>query len=428
MIVILHTFWITISFISAQEKTTDSALPDIQYITTQLNNQDKDHSQSTNNQTPTAPSLDPTMAFKKECVRFKLAIPPDVIVLQSFKVESFIDCWRYCRQVRRCEVFSFHYSNRKCSLFSEIYYLIPRRSSRSPVAVAARHCLASVIGVDEMVRKSQDGGVLIENGFQSDKCLFATQIHVNLNTKYGIDVSSLKLWWVSCKKASLWEIKRIDSSEMVRISLVSTEWSLEWKAIAADIAIVYLAQTKSIKNQGIMLKGTTEDFGNPFPSYVFDLIESPGSKRIPMTNIDEIYNGTIDDSLLGVKLTLPFPSQRCSLESVSVKNGLVLNLDKVPFFLEGSTITVVCQRGYGVRLLNYTSYQVVRCNTSSKSRHLKPCSLIRGGKDEDSAVMCNVYQALTISLSVILFARLVTNYRKKCQREDSNSEAVDIQD
>ena len=82
-----------------------------------------------------------------------------------------------------------------------------------------------------------------------DKCLFATQIHINsinFDTKYDI---CLKLSSVSCTKTSLWAINRIDSSGMVKISLVNTEWSLEWKEISNNLAVAYLAHTKIVKTK-----------------------------------------------------------------------------------------------------------------------------------------------------------------------------------
>ena len=421
MIVMLCTTCIVISCISAQEQTTDSALR----ATHSIANHPTDKNRSLSTNYLTSASVDATMALNKECVRFDLIPPPYATVLRSFKVKNLIDCWRYCRLIRGCEVFSFRYSTRRCSIFPAIYSMLPRRSSRSPLAVGARQCLAAVVGVDEVVRTSQDGGILIENKDWPGKCLFATQIPVNLPKKYGIGDSCLKLTWVTCNEASIWVINQIDASGMVRISLVNTDWSLEWKEIAAGTALVYLAHMKNIKYQFLMLKEDKQDFGFPFPPY-FDLFGPRGSKWIPVPNVDEILSWSMYESLHGIILKLPFSIQTCSLRSMSVRHGLVPNKDKVPFFLEGSTVTVVCQRGYGVRLLNYTSHQVVRCNTSSESRQVKPCSLIRG--DEDSVVMCSVYQALTISLSVILLVRLCYQFSKRCKREESNSENVCTED
>lgn len=86
-----------------------------------------------------------------------------------------------------------------------------------------------------------------------------------------------------------------------------------------------------------MLKGYKKDFGLQFPCYGTDLVGPPGSKWIVITNVDEYDYGRITESLIGDKLTLPIPSQICSLESFSVKRVLFLNEykeDKVPFFLE----------------------------------------------------------------------------------------------
>ena len=83
----------------------------------------------------------------------------------------------------------------------------------------------------------------------------------------------------------------------------------------------------------------------------------------------ESYN-----SLTSVNLKISVRNETCPIRRFIVKNGEVVNENKVPYFLPGETVIIRCQPGYGVKLFNHTSYQIVTCKERARPR---PCSLVK---------------------------------------------------
>ena len=87
------------------------------------------------------------------------------------------------------------------------------------------------------------------------------------------------------------------------------------------------------------------------------------------------------NSLTSVNLKIPVRNEKCPLRRFVVKNGEVVNENKVPYFLPGETVIIRCQPGYGVKSFNYTSYQIVTCKERARPR---PCSLIKNRVERKS--------------------------------------------
>ena len=81
------------------------------------------------------------------------------------------------------------------------------------------------------------------------------------------------------------------------------------------------------------------------------------------TNAMNAYN-----SLMSVNLKITVRNETCPLRRFVVKNGEVVNENKVPYFLPGETVIIRCQPGYVVKSFNYTSYQIVTCKERARPR------------------------------------------------------------
>ena len=85
------------------------------------------------------------------------------------------------------------------------------------------------------------------------------------------------------------------------------------------------------------------------------------------------------------------------MESLAVKNGLVMNDGNVPYFLEGATVTIRCNEGYQVKgLVNYTIYQDVTC---FKDIIPKPCVMLRNAEMSGMSHDISLYLSLIVLLS-----------------------------
>ena len=129
--------------------------------------------------------------------------------------------------------------------------------------------------------------------------------------------------------------------------------------------------------------------------------ENPsGYYRILFTQFEE--DAFIDQhkSLSMITFVRPGPSWRCSLESLAVKNGLVMNDGNVPYFLEGATVTIRCNEGYQVKgLVNYTIYQDVTC---FKDIIPKPCVMLKNAEKSGMSQDISLYLSLIVLLCIIL--------------------------
>ena len=54
-------------------------------------------------------------------------------------------------------------------------------------------------------------------------------------------------------------------------------------------------------------------------------------------------------------------SPSCPISQFSVPHSTVRNTDNLPFFLPGHQVEILCDQGYGVKRLNYTTLQIVVC-------------------------------------------------------------------
>ena len=230
-------------------------------------------------------------------------------------------------------------------------------------------CLQCLGNVDQVVNKSQTG-LLIERE-ELGKCLAVSRTRVNLTNAAG-----LKLVCKSCPQACLWTIHyRYDNnSHYVRVTLLDSDWGLETKIDPESFEnhhLVYLAPLQNTTRQIISL---VEILLMIDKKCRFDFL---GLKMLDGNRVKwELFfvTNTMNTyySLMSVNLKIPVRNETCPLRRFVVKNGEVVNENKVPYFLPGETVIIRCQPGYGVKSFNYTSYQIVTCKERARSR---PCKL-----------------------------------------------------
>ena len=128
------------------------------------------------------------------------------------------------------------------------------------------------------------------------------------------------------------------------------------------------------------------------------------------TNAMNKYN-----SLMSVNLKIPVRNEICPLRRFVVKNGEVVNENKVPYFLPGETVIIRCQPGYGVKSFNYTSYQIVTCKERARPR---PCSVVKTmveRRSEEELVKCKIYLVVTIVMSIMLLRGVLVSLARNCK-------------
>ena len=371
-------------------------------------------------QTEHSPAI---IGSNNSCIDYSVHNTPNQNFLQMFKIDDLNECWNYCKHTRGCLFFSFQLITRRCSLYTKLS-IVPLKSRDFTLVVGDMICLQCLGNVDQVVNKSQTG-LLIERE-ELGKCLAVSKTRVNLTDAVGF-----KLVWKSCSHASLWTINyRYDNnSHFVRVTLHDSDWGLETKIdpnSKENSPSVYLAPLKNTTRQIVLLD---ESLLMIYEKCRFDFLGLTmlDGNRVKwelffVTNTMNTYY-----SLMSVNLKIPVRNETCPLRRFVVKNGEVVNENKVPYFLPGKTVIIRCQPGYnGVKSFNYTSYQIVTCKERARPR---PCSLVRSrveGKSEEEFVKCKIYLLVIVVMSILLLrgglVSLARNSRCKASVSSRNDD------
>ena len=328
-----------------------------------------------------------------------------------FKIDDLNKCWNYCKLTSSCQFFSFQLITRRCSLYTKLSIVLYKTRDFTLV-VGDMICLQCLGNVDQVVSKSQTG-LLIERE-ELGKCLAVSRTRVNLT-----DAAGFKLVWKSCSQASLWPIHyRYDNnSHCVRVILHDSDWGLETKIYPKSFEnrpLVYLAPLKNTTRQIISLHESflMIDKKCRFDFFALTMLDGDRVKWNLFfdTNALDSYN-----SLMNVNLKIPVRNEICPLRRFEVKNGEVVNENKIPYFLPGETVIIRCQPGYGVKSFNYSSYQIVTCKERVRPR---PCSLFETRvkrRSEEEFVKCKIYLVVIVVMSILLLRGGLVYLARNCR-------------
>ena len=345
------------------------------------------------------------------CIDYSVHNTPNQNFLQMFKIDDLNKCWNYCKLTSRCLFFSFQLIARRCSLYTKLS-IVRHKSRDFTLVVGDMICLQCLGNVDQVLNKSQTG-ILIERE-ELGKCLAVSRTRVNLT-----DAAGFKLVWKSCSHASLWTINyRYDNnSHFVRVTLHDSDWGLETNVDPDSIKNyppVYLASLKNTSRQTISLDESTlmNDEKCRFDFVGLTMLDGNRVKWNLFFDTNDMYSY---NSLTSINLKIPVRNETCPLRRFVVKNGEVVNENKVPYFLPGETVIIRCQPGYGVKSFNYTSYQIVTCKERARPR---PCSLVKTRverRSEEEFVKCKIYLVVIIVMSILLLRGGLVNFARNCR-------------
>ena len=345
------------------------------------------------------------------CIDYSVHNIPNQNFLQMFKIDDLNTCWNYCKLTSSCLFFSFQLITRRCSLYTKLS-IVSHKSRDFTLVVGDMICLQCLGNVEQVVSKSQTG-LLIERE-EFGKCLAVSRIRVNLT-----DAAGFKLVWKSCSQASLWTIHyRYDNnSHFVRVTLHDSDWGLETNIDPDSIENsppVYLASLKNTSRQIISLDESSL-MNDEKCRFDFLRLTMLDGNRVKWNLFFDTNDMNSYNSLTSINLKIPVRNETCPLRRFVVKNGEVVNENKVPYFLPGETVIIRCQPGYGVKSLNYTSYQIVTCKERARPR---PCSLVKTRverRSEEEFVKCKIYLVVIVVMSILLFRGGLVNFARNCR-------------
>ena len=349
-----------------------------------------------------------TVLLNNSCIFYDRLISPFSSV-QTFRVDIFGLCWKYCRQSVNCNVIEFDILTRKCSIV-EKYEYVYSNERYSNIALAELECLDCLGDWDRLVKDGKSG-ILIRHALQK-KCLAVIDAnHTGRLGQSDNDTYNFKLSWEKCSEADLWVLSSTESDYTSRekifiavyISLINTDWKLDWKKETDGLAFVFLAKPAEITHKGMILEKNTRSSHNDclfrLSGYKNDLTERTLYLE-PNPDRKELLIGL---NMATISFLAPLTDKSCPLEQFSVKKGELVNVDQVPYFLSGATVTLRCKPGFGVKEFNYTSYQELKCAEDVRP---KPCSALPLTQDQDSTV-CYVNLLIVGILTCIIILQLV---------------------
>lgn len=339
--------------------------------------------------------------FKKQsCISRKdLASFPRKSLLYTFKMTSLQECWKYCKfssSSENCAVFVFHFITRACSLYRNDE-LIYKAVSDFNLAVGNLDCLECTGEIDEVVKKSKNGVLIVlkDDGFK--KCLAVKTLNINNNE----EVSKYQLKWKKCKDGDLWKLTRsrdrFGYNSSFRISKINSDLVLDWRINDDGYGIAF--PNDEFENSGSSVHVYKANTNSHICKYKIQAFIS--ANDYPM-HLYTIYVRPYPSYLLDpVSFALPVRSKRCPIKQFSVENGKLLNQDRVPYFLPGNSAFIKCNPGFGVKALNYTIIQQIKCWEEKRPRY---CSAIvrSGGKESEKIAMILVPFVLSTLLTGVM--------------------------
>ena len=327
------------------------------------------------------------------CLQTGWTIFPNDGHLATFTTAGAHQCWLYCKHIFRCFALSFDITNGTCSLRTRDYLTLQQKRVRPHYFTLNKFCMekdqriSPGLSISEAVSLSQSGsGVLIRQDGAGLACL--------TGRKTPSETEIYRLSWKSCTEAGRWDLKNVeiqnDALEYYQIT------SAEEPDFCLDI--IYDEIDGGIGVRAVLAKCRDITLANQEdPQIMFVTIASSiiGYERQAINSVAglsyTLFTGTgydISDaeSLYGVTFEDPDQyqsgAQSCPLHQFSVPDGRVKNKDNVPIILPGDKVEIQCDKGYGVRGLNWTTVQTVTCSQDAKPRLCKrfsPTEACQGG-------------------------------------------------
>ena len=326
----------------------------------------------------------------------------DDLLLNTFSTAGARQCWMYCRYAIKCLAMSFQVMDGTCSLLAEYREDESMYGAEDVHVAVSKNCMESDnknsagANLTEIVSLSSSGtGFLIQQVSSALVCLAAGKRMLRAEDK-----EMYRVTWKSCAESTTtrWIMRPVGhlesedkaSSELYQISPadqldlcldvhISEKGQGAMEAVLKKCREVSKSSTGSHNAQMMLVKiEHSGSFPNTNSHDAYSIFSTAGvepdddSITILFTS-DEVDNSK---SLHGVSFRKPAfyeEPPRCTLSQFSTPHGSVRNKENLPFFLPGHQVDVECDRGFGVRLLNYTTLQTVVCSQAAKPL---PCTRI----------------------------------------------------
>ena len=278
----------------------------------------------------------------------------------------------------------------------------------------------------ESVVDANKTGVLIKlRAGDTYKCLAVSNETFPINGTVAYKI----IWRNNCSRGDLWQLTWTNNMfrkqygrgmlqfsliNLVRISLLQSDWGLEWATMRSDKWVfAYLIKRELIMNQGLLVSQSTGSDDNC--TYVIEGIDFVnGQQQSWYLLAGTTSTGTVHDQefMNGIEFAAPTSSeQTCNLENIKVKNGEIdtdvtmrAGLIKV---IMSRTITFRCYPGYGVKEFNNATVQEIECYNAARLKECEKIELPSAKKGDYMVRKFYVMLVITLSILFVLFLVLL---------------------
>ena len=294
--------------------------------------------------------------------------------IDSFTTLGALNCWDYCKFMRKCTALTFNTMNGICTLYNDPNLEMEFKDHEQGDTMMI-HILKTCVKYlnhnattgpamkmkDVLYLSKSANGVLIE---QYSDCL-------SIDEDLDAGKDSYILTWQPCHVADSWIVKEVGLKgdlSLYQISLGSTrsQRCIDVEETGVDNIDTRLNKCKEVPsgdlNSQVMLISQGE-----FAEKSHD-IRSVAYQNFTLFTDDDIYF----HSLANIHFKDPngHETSLCLISQLEIKNGKIVSEKGLNFFLPGSTITVKCNKGHIVQGLAFSTIQHIQCG---KDVAAKPC-------------------------------------------------------
>ena len=386
-----------------------------------------------------------------ECLELGLAIDPNRGRLSVFNATGTMQCWLYCKYTFKCFVAKFQSVHGSCSLFAN-NYIYAINVLDNPNFVVRKQCMEKRPTQKLLAAAVPNPGpgpnFLIQQPDPYTGCLTKGQ----LETSHLDGNSSYRLIWKLCTNTTSWSLRKVEHQSS---KIQDQDFFQIYLADEPDMCLdAYFLTAGTIgKMQGILTKCRDITISDQEDSQIMFLRTEKQLLQSEYTDLLSIYSisGVLDDvyvrllfprpggdfsrpltGLIFTDLSTQFYQTECHLSQFNINHGAVENID-APFFLPGEEIRVLCEPGFGVSSLNYSSLQILVCG---EDENVQPCSRMLGKEGrrrkerEQGSVdrRCYLFLVFGIVGFAVAFFELVVilkNRGEACKNEVSGTDDCD---
>ena len=329
-----------------------------------------------------------------QCLVFGRMHHPDLhkyTTNNTFTTRGVLECWEFCWLIRNCNSLTFNALSAECSVFradiaNSFYRLASFYQTTSKDCMEEVYLSTGVMIREVTIPRNTSSSAKERTGIWIVKTSDAPkQECLGVSVEDGSHNSNFEILWKSCKREDLWTVYMSAHENM----------QIVHKICRKDDITCCLDESHTICRNAT--------------SRAKDIFLHVSSRNL-ITVVFREYFGKIYPPIVKTSkfdVTLIKARKPCYASQFQIKNGAILNENIQPFFLPESNVIIECYKGFGVKKLNFSTIQTIKC---TELMYVLPCSRMeckeksRGSPEPNSS---DVYYNILIGLMTIIFVAIV---------------------